>query len=154
MFLGTSNVFAETEQKETQVKTEVTPNASSLDNFELKAKGYFARTKDAIEVFRIKQADHFSTLRDQTKIKLDIKVSEDVFKRLAPMFTAPPAPSGVPGTVEGDGIQPSKIDNPMDYGTLIFATSMASLFSNTLIFYGVLFLLAFIFLRAIFKMFR
>ncbi len=156
LFLVAPNTLAVTTAKEeviVETSTEVVPS-SGLDNFESKAKGYFATTKDTIEVFRVKQADHFATLRDQTKIKLGIKVSDDVFERLAPMFTPPPAPSGIPGTAENDGIEPKKIDNPMDYATLIFATSMASLFGNTLIFYGVLFLLAFIFLRAIFKMFR
>jgi hypothetical protein len=157
LFFGYQSVFALTTPKEEVVKVEVSAEEnteSGLDSFESKAKGYFTKTKESLEAFRIKQADHYNLLRDKTKVKLNIQVSEDVFKRLAPMFTPPPAPSGIPGTVEGDGIEPKKIDNPMDYGTLIFATSMASLFSNTLMFYGVLFLLTFIFLRAIFKMSR
>ncbi len=158
LLLSASNSFAVTTPKKedpskVETSTEIS-TTSSLGNFESKAKDYFYRTKDSLEVFRNKQAVHFASLRDQTKVKLNIQVSEDVLKRLAPMFSPPPAPEPIPGTVEGDGIKPEKIDNPMDYGTLIFATAMASLFASMLMFYGVLFLLVFIILRATVKMFR
>lgn len=142
-----------TKQEAPIVETTVEVNQSGIAKFESNAKGYYSRTKESLEAFRNKQSVHFALLRDQTKVKLGIKVSEDVFKGLAPIFSPPPAPEPIPGTIEGDGITPAKIDNPMDYGTLIFATAMASLFSSIWMFYGVLFLVVFIMLRALFKMF-
>lgn len=164
VLFGVQNVFAVTDLKvnappENSVQAtssdkavvEVTP--SSLDKVETKLKTSFAGVYTYVEAYRNKQAIYFQDLRDKTKIKLGIEVSSEIVDRLKPFFEAPPAPVAIPGTEDGDGLYIKEVDNPKDYGLLIFATAMASLFASVLMFYGVLILLIFIVLRTIFKMF-
>jgi hypothetical protein len=160
-FIGTSISFAitNTDQKlkaetvATETSTEVV--VSDSDKIESKLQTLYSKYKTLLEEFRNKQALYFSTLRDETKIKLGIEVTGDILKDLAPTFSPPPAPMPIgtddPKTM-GE-VAPKKMDNPMDYATLIFATSLASLFSSVLMFYGVLAFLVFLLIRVFFRMF-
>lgn len=129
--------------------------STSIDvsSIEETGKTWFSTTKESIEIFRVKQAEHFTTLRDVKKVKLGIKVSDDVLKKISENFAPPPTPTPIPGTEQDDGLYIKEADNPADYGALILAIALASFFSSILMFYGVSVLLALFVLRFIFKMF-
>lgn len=101
----------------------------------------------AVDLFRQKQAVYFATLRDQTKKTLGIKIEDgqDVPSEEAPLpFTEAETMSG---------LSKYTMDNPFQYATLVFATSMASIFSKVLLFYATVVILVLLFLRLFFKAF-
>jgi hypothetical protein len=123
-------------------------------DLENKATGIFSSIYSNIEKFRLKQSLYFGDLRDKTKRTLGMQIKEDLIKKIAPIFKAPSGP-----TFEGDTpsklgeLDNSKLDNPKEYGILIFTTSMASLFGNSIMFYGVLAFMVLYIIRTLFKMF-
>jgi hypothetical protein len=147
IILYTGKAFALDENPTT---TSANIDTSSIEEI---GKTWISSTKEFIEVFRIKQAQYFINLRDTTKVKLGIKVSDDILEKINETLSPPPAPTPIPGTEQGDGLYFKKVDNPIDYGTLILATALASLFSSILMFYGISIILAFFILRFIFRMF-
>lgn len=102
----------------------------------------FDNSKSFLETFRLKQATHFAKERDIAKEKLNIQKTD----------SSKVTQTGVSG-INDDLPQIGKVDNPMDYGTLILSTALASFFASTLMFYGALILIALLLIRAIFKMF-
>lgn len=139
----------------TTEKNEEHSAASSSPSFtaaEKKATNWFLSTKASLEEFRLKQATHFGDLRDSTKLKLGISVESDVWQNLGPLLNPPPAPDPMQDP-QAQGVESKKMDNPMDYGMLIFATALASLFASVLMFYGILLFLLIAGFRFIFRMF-
>ncbi len=133
-------------EAETQVS--LTPN---LDKAESKLKNIFYPLYNQIEVFRQKKAEHFAIVRDETKLKLGIDLKEDAIERLKPFLSPPSAPSPLPSYNPDESLQIKKMDNPTDYGRLILFTALASLFASIWMFYAILLLLIFVFLRTVFK---
>jgi hypothetical protein len=121
---------------------------------ENKTTGMFSSIRLDLEKFRLKQASYFANLRDKTKSKLGMQIKEDVINKITPIFKAPVVT--VPGSETpqklGD-LDNTKIDNPKEYGILIFATSMASLFASSIMFYSVLVFMVLYILRTFFKIF-
>ncbi len=158
LFFGVSQSYAlvpvaKEEQKDTTITTEQDVS-STLDTAESKLKVFYDKYKEKLETFRNKQALYFATLRDQTKVKLGIQVTGDILKELSPMFTPPPAPTPIGSDPNKLGeLETKKLDSPMDYVTLIYSTSLASLFASVLMFYGVLAFLLFLLIRVFFRMF-
>lgn len=99
-----------------------------------------------METFRKKQAVYFSVLRDETKKKLGISTTSELGETL-------PAPVPFTAGESANDLPHYKQDNPMDYVTLIFSTSMASVFSEVLLFYITIVILTFVLIRLFFKMF-
>jgi hypothetical protein len=141
------------EQTPTAPKTTEAEIKVETDSFESKAKSIFNSIFNTIEVFRKKEAVYFANMRDETKVKIGIKVTDDVLKKIAPDFAAPQPPSAVPEPQKLSDLEVKKMDNPVDYGKLIYSTALASLFDNSLMFYGVLIFLTFFAIRLIFRMF-
>ena len=105
-------------------------------------KSWFDRTYAKTEVFRKKQQAKFVAMRDELKVKLKIDQKE-------------PETSidiGIAGTDKETPKAYSQLDNPLDYGKYIFATSMVTAFSNPLLFYIGGLLLAFLVLKFIIRM--
>ena len=129
-----------------------TITASRLDRAELFLKTALTPIYNNIEVFRQKESQHFTLIRDKTKIKLGINLAQDALEKIKPFLAPPSAPSAIPGENPGESLEIKKIDNPMDYGTLIGTTALASLFSSVWMFYTVLILLLFFLIRTLIKM--
>ncbi|MCC7436330.1 hypothetical protein IT402_00420 [Candidatus Nomurabacteria bacterium] len=120
-----------------------------------KLREIFYSLKEKIEVFRKKQAIYFTNLRDSTKMKLGIKISEDALQNLTPDFAnmAPTIATEEKSSENVEGLEKAELDNPMDYVTLIYSTALASLFGSVLMFYAAFFLILLLILRFIFRMF-
>lgn len=152
---NTSLVIAQTKQKVEVTTTEAVPivEESSKSPTEIKLNKLYISSRDKIEDFRKKQAYYFATVRDVLKVKLGIQVTGDILEKLGPTFSPPPAPTITNDPQKLGDLEIKKMDNPVDYGKLIFYTSMASLFSSALMFYGVLAFLVFFLIRVVFRMF-
>ncbi len=107
-------------------------------------KQWFGIHLASVEKWRIAQAEHFATMRDEAKRDLGISVARQVEEKIAKEIA---------------GVEPEKNpsadsqNNPKDYLILIGATSLASLLGSMLMFYVVGIVLAFIVLRFIIRRF-
>jgi len=122
--------------------TSETPSTDTMGFTVPAVKSWFSKTHDKMEVFRKKQQIKFVAMRDELKDKLKID-------QPAPPNTIE---IGIAGTEEISPKVYGELDNPLDYGKYIFAISMATLFSNPLLFYVSILLLAFIVLKFIIRM--
>lgn len=103
-------------------------------------KSWITQTHQNIEIFRLAQAEYFTTVRDELKKKLKIDVSSESQK----------SGEGIAGGIEEPSIPKSvAVDNPVDYIRYIFSISFTTLFSETLVFYGMSLLLTLIGVRFI-----
>lgn len=128
----------------------------SLSNISIpdgKIKEVFYNLRDKLEVFRKKEFSHFSILRDKTKIKLNIEVPTEVKDSITPDFATSESQIDKSDDVTLGYLEKENLDNPMDYGTLVYATALASLFGSIIMFYTALILILFLILRVLFKMF-
>lgn len=139
--LGFSNVFAETVNTK---ETSITP-AGDID-IEAQVVNLVGGPKGFMETFRKKQAVYFTTLRDTTKEKIGIKDTSS-------LSDAPPAPLPFTDSETMGDLPQYKQDSPWDYVILIFATAMATVFSEILLFYISLVILTFFIIRFFFRMF-
>lgn len=113
----------------------------------------YYEAKEYVENFRKEQAIYFSELRDKTKIKLDIKVDKDIFDKFS-LEVKPKKDIVVDENAQTlADLNQTKLDNPLDYGTLILATSLAVFFNSQLMFYGLSIFIIFLILRFFFRMF-
>jgi len=100
-------------------------------------KAWFSKTHAKIEVFRKKQSVYFVAMREEYREKLNIGTpAKD-----------PIIDIGIGADIEKKDAASSALDNPLDYIKYIFAISMASMFTNTLVFYISTLLLTLIILR-------
>ncbi len=101
-------------------------------------KRWLAEAFATTEAFRLKQAEHFTALREQKKAELKIDEVPELGEE---------ADIGVGGTEPAPRPQKSGFQNPLEYGTYILSISLATLFTNQVIFYISSALLAVIALR-------
>ncbi len=114
---------------------------------------YFS-TREKIETFRKKQAVYFAELRDKTKAKLGIEIKDKIIENITPDFADMAPQVGTEKNPENlSDLNKAELDNPMDYGTLIYSTALASLFGIIWMFYTAFALLIILILRSLFRMF-
>lgn len=118
-----------------------------------KLQEIFFSLKDKLETFRKKQAKHYANLRDTTKAKLGIKNGEGTINTTPDFADLAPQPISNDNPDTSNDLDLIKTDDPMDYGVLIFATAMASLFGIVWMFYTAIVLLVILILRSLFRMF-
>lgn len=93
----------------------------------------FEKSKAFVEGFRIKQMEYFTTLRDTKRALLGLEAI---------------------GTIDAnsDIVQVKRVDNPVDYIALIFATTLASFFSHATLFYAISLIFIFLLIRFLVRM--
>lgn len=115
----------------------ISPTASSVQPVAVSSSQFTNWVKPwltKVEAFRLEQATGYTTLRDKTRLALGIT----------------PGETKAPVT---DAIPPLKVDNPLQYLTLIYATAMAAFFSSAALFYTGTVLIVLLLLRFIFNLF-
>ncbi|HEY0979990.1 MAG TPA: hypothetical protein VGE18_01120 [Candidatus Paceibacterota bacterium] len=106
-----------------------------------KIKLWFAEAFATTEVFRLKQAKHFTEMRDAKNAQLKIDEVPEIDENIT---TGTAGINPAPRSQTATGLQ-----NPLEYGSYILSISLASLFNNQVIFYLSSALLAIIILRFI-----
>lgn len=107
--------------------------------------------KEKVDVFRIAQAKHFATVRDDARQKLGLPSAPSVTDVLMPK--APSAPGAFTSEEATSGIKIYKADNPLEYPRLVGATALAAFFGQAMLFYIVLVIVFFFVLRFLYRMF-
>ncbi|MFZ4500303.1 MAG: hypothetical protein ACOYMZ_02255 [Minisyncoccia bacterium] len=137
--LSTSTLSAQTSAPLTTpvAPLEAPAKAKAVD----KVKVWLAEAFATTEVFRLKQSAHFVQLREEKKAVLKIDEVPEIEENIT-TGTAGINPAPRPATSSG-------LQNPLEYGAYILSISLASLFSNQVIFYLSSALLSVIILRFI-----
>lgn len=105
------------------------------------------------EPWRKKQAQYFVALRDRKKDELGINSVKDITDRFEQKDAEAPATPGEEPTLAD--LTTSDSDIPLaSYAVLIYATSLAAMFSSFALFYITVVLLAILVLRFFFSLFR
>lgn len=121
LFIFAPSVFAQTPQ------TPVAVEVSAQEKFSVETvKVWLAEAFVTTESFRLKQSEYFTTMRETKKAELQIDVlpelgAEDI--------------TDVAGTEPVAAPKKSTLQNPLEYGVYILSISLATLFTNKVIFY-------------------
>jgi hypothetical protein len=110
------------------------------------AKAWVSRQLAALEAFRIEYAERYSALRDEMQSRLHITKTADLKKVLMPDVPAAAT------TAPNEQVSQPKND-PMDFLTLAYRSTLASFFSHKAMFYIILGILALAVIRFFFSRF-
>jgi hypothetical protein len=133
-----------------------TSTDATIGNVEAQLKGTLGTLFAKIEPWRVKQAAHFTALRDRKKAELGIDSAKDVYDALTPDAPEAPAAPGTPQE-EQDLADLQNDYQGIDlagYGIYIYAMALATIFSSVALFYITGILLALFVLRMIIRLFR
>lgn len=137
--LSTSTLYAQTLPSPDPAPLAPAPASKKFSTE--KVKEWLTEAFATTEVFRLKQAKHFTEMRDQKRAQLKIDEVPEIDENIT---TGTAGINPVPGAQTNTGWQ-----NPLEYGAYILSISLASLFNNQVIFYLSSALLTVIILRFI-----
>lgn len=129
------SAFAQTPQAPVAVEV------STQEKFSVETvKVWLAEAFVTTEIFRLKQAEYFTAMRETKKAELQIDVLPEL---------GADSITDVAGTQPAPLPQKSGLQNPLEYGAYILSISLATLFTNKVIFYITSVLLSIILFRFI-----
>jgi hypothetical protein len=129
-----------------------TASTFSIESLGIGAKTWVGTVFSTIEPWRIKQADYFIALRDTTKKELGVDESSDVLSQLTLQNKNPEVPA-LPGEERPAQTATQRAFPIGKYGTLIYASALASIFASVALFYITVALLLILILRFFFRLF-
>ncbi len=118
----------------------------SREGVEAKLTALIAFVFNDIEPWRLRQAQHFAELREEKRFELGISTARDTYSGY--ITTTPEAPA-LPGGQDTTSYIPAEKQklNVTGYATLLYATSLAKLFSSMILFYVVILLVLILIIR-------
>lgn len=115
-------------------------------------KKWFGSIFATIEPFRIKQSDHYTELRNNTRDKLGLGSKNGMLPDLSEPET-PAVPGDDEESLRAGSVTTARQLNIGNYLTYLYASALAALFTNIAVFYITLILVILLVLRFIFSRF-